>query len=171
MEGFYEEVIGSRSFASVWYWIVFALVWTRTTHWTLGVPYEDARAAKYQGGQAQTDFEIQMEINTRKTLATYGSHAVILTALAAFFMGTVFTLGFYFNIQFMQAGFLLLAPLSLVGLMTIRLALRLDAEQLEGEALYRAYLLHRRIKQAIGAVAIFFSAFWGVSQVLFSPYA
>ncbi|MCP5088438.1 MAG: component of SufBCD complex [Rhodobacteraceae bacterium] len=171
MEGFYEEVIGSRSFASVWYWIVFALVWTRTTHWTLGVPYEDARMGRKHGGQYQVDFETVLEINTRKTLEVFDNHNIILTALAAFFLTTIFTLGFLFRIQFMQAGFLLLFPLSLVGLLSIRLAHSLTARPLHGEELYKAYVLHRRIKQLIGAVAIMFSAFWGVGQTLYSPYA
>ncbi len=170
MEGFYEEVIGSRSFASVWYWIVFALVWTRTTHWTLGVPYEDARLGRRLGGQHQTDFETLIEINVRKTLAVFDNHNVIYTAFAAFFLATIFVLGFYFGIQFMQAGFLLIFPLALVGIFSIRLAHHLEQSPLHGPDLYRAYVMHRRIKQMVGAVAIMFSAFWGVSQTLFTPY-
>ncbi|MCP5074685.1 MAG: component of SufBCD complex [Rhodobacteraceae bacterium] len=171
MEGFYEEVIGSRSFASVWYWIVFALVWTRTTHWTLGVPYEDARLGRKLGGQYQVDFETMIQINTKKTLDVFDSHNVFFTAIAAFLLATIFTLGFWFRIQFMQAGFLLLFPVSLVGLLSIRLAHILEANPLHGEDLYRAYVLHRRIKQLIGAIAIMFAAFWGVSQTLYTPYA
>ncbi len=171
MEGFYSEVIGSRSFASVWYWIVFALIWTRTTHWTLGVPYEDARMGQKLGGQHQVDFETMIEINVRKTLDVFDSHNVFFTAVAAFMLASIFMLGFYFRIQFMQAGFLLLFPLSVVGMLSLRLAHHLDDEPLQGEALYRAYVTHRRIKQMIGAMAIMFSTFWGVSQTLFSPYA
>ncbi|MDR6265481.1 component of SufBCD complex [Roseobacter sp. N2S] len=171
MEGFYKEVIGSRSFASIWYWIVFAVVWTRTTHWTLGVPYEDAQNAKKLGGQYQLDFETQIEINIRKTLEVFEGHSIIFTAIAAFFLATVFVLGFSFNIQFMQASFLLMFPLTIVSGMSIHLAQRLRALQLEGLELYGAYVWHRRIKQGIGAFSIFFAAFWGVSQTLFSPYA
>ncbi len=171
MEGFYEEVIGSRSFASIWYWIVFAVVWTRTTHWTLGVPYEDARNARALGGQHATDFELQIEINVRKTLIMFESHSVFFTACAAFLLGTVFTLGFYFNIQLMQAVFLLVFPLSIVSALSIHLAQRMRDENLQGDALFKAYVWHRRLKQGIGAFSIFFAAFWGVSQTLFSPYA
>ena len=71
MEGFYEEVIGSRSFASIWYWIVFAVVLTRTTHWTLGVPYEDVRNARTLGGQHATDFEIKIEIKLTSKLKDF----------------------------------------------------------------------------------------------------
>ncbi|GGA11344.1 component of SufBCD complex [Neptunicoccus cionae] len=171
MEGFYQEVIGSRSFASIWYWIVFAVVWTRTTHWTLGVPYEDARNAKRFGGQYQIDFETQIEINIRKTLEVFEGHSIALTGLAAFFLATIFMLGFSFNIQFMQAGFLLIFPLTIVSGLSIHLARKLRTEDLDGAALYSAYVWHRRIKQGIGAFSIFFAAFWGVSQILFSPYA
>ena len=171
MEGFYTEVIGSRSFASIWYWIVYAVVWTRTTHWTLGVPYEDARNGILHGGQHQIDFETQMNINIRKTLHVFQGHSVLFTAAAAFLMGTVFTLGFYFDIQFMQAVFLLAFPLTIVSALSLNLAQRLDHEKLQGADLYRVYVFHRRVKQVIGAFSIFFAAFWGVSQTLFSPYA
>lgn len=171
MEGFYEEVFGSRSFASIWYWIVFAVVWTRTTHWTLGVPYEDMRKAHALGGQHATDFEVQIDINVRKTLAVFESHSLFFTAFAAFLLGTVFTLGFYFNIQLMQAVFLLVFPLTIVSALSIHLAQRMRDEDLEGKALFTAYVWHRRIKQGIGAFSIFFAAFWGVTQTLFTPYA
>jgi hypothetical protein len=93
MQGFYVEVIGSRSFASIWYWIVFAVVWTRATHWTLGVPYEDARNSQRFGGQHQIDFEVKIEINIRKTLELFENHSAVFTAAAAFCLATVFTLG------------------------------------------------------------------------------
>ncbi|MEM6618844.1 MAG: component of SufBCD complex [Pseudomonadota bacterium] len=171
MEGFYEEVIGSRSFASIWYWIVFALLWTRTTHWTLGVPYEDARSAALAGGQHARDFEVMMEIAARKRLVIIESSPTAIVGLGAFLLATVFMLGFWFGIQFMQATFLLVFPLTLVTTMSVRLAQRVHYGGLRGATLYRAYVWHRRIKQVIGAVAIFFAAFWGVSQTLFSPYA
>lgn len=171
MEGFYEEVIGSRSFASIWYWIVFALLWTRATHWTLGVPYEDARNAQVLGGQHMVDFELQMSMNIRKRVALYRDHPALLVALAAFMLATVFMLGFWFRIQFMQAAFLLIFPLTMVTLLSISLALRLERTGLQGEALCNAYIWHRRIKQVIGGFAILTAAFWGVSQTVFSPYA
>jgi hypothetical protein len=171
MQGFYVEVIGSRSFASIWYWIVFAVVWTRATHWTLGVPYEDARNSQRFGGQHQIDFEVKIEINIRKTLELFENHSAVFTAAAAFCLATVFTLGFYHNLQFMQASFLLIFPLSIVSALSIHLAQVLRDGHVTGEPLVRAYIWHRRVKQAIGAVAIFFAAFWGVSQTLFSPYA
>ena len=171
MEGFYVEVIGSRSFASIWYWIVFAVVWIRTTHWTLGVPYEDARSASALGGQYSEDLETQIEINVRKTLLVFESHSTFYTACAAFLHGTVFTLGFYFDLELMQAVFLLVCPLTIVSALSIHLAQRLRDENMRDVALIKAYIWHRRVKQAIGAFSIFFAAFWGVSQTLFSPYA
>jgi len=171
MDGFYAEVIGSRSFASIWYWIMLALVWTRTTHWTVGVPFDDAQLAHKQGGQAQTDFETMIEINVRKTINMFDSHNVFFTGLAAFLLATIFMLGFWFKIQFMQAGFLLLFPLAVVGALSLRLVHKWHEQPLFGDDLYHSYLLHRRIKQLIGANAMLFTAFWGVSQTLFSPYA
>lgn len=171
MEGFYAEVIGSRSFASVWYWIVYGLIWTRATHWTLGVPFDDARLGQRLGGQHQHDFEMLVEINVRKTLTLFNSHNVFFTAFAAFMLATVFMLGFYFKIQFMQAAFLLMFPLTFVGALSLRLAHRLDDAPIFGDQLYRAYVVHRRLKQFVAANAIMFTTFWGVSQTLFSPYA
>lgn len=171
MEGFYEEVIGSRSFASIWYWIVFAVVWTRTTHWTLGIPYEDVRNANAIGEQHLQDFETQIAINIRKTLTVFEANSVFLTASAAFLLATIFMLGFYFDIQMMQAVFLLVFPLSIVSALSVHLAQRMRDEDMHGKRLIKAYVWHRRVKQAIGAFSIFFAAFWGVSQTLFTPYA
>lgn len=171
MDGFYQELIGSRSFASIWYWILYAVLWTRATHWTLGVPYEDVRNAMVLGGQHMEDFEAEMMINTRKRVALYREHPVAMVAVSAFLLSTLFTLGFWFGIEFMQAAFLLAFPLTIASLLSFRLALRIHVLRLRDEALCRTYVRHRRIKQVIGGVAIFVTAFWGVSQTVFSPYA
>ena len=102
MEGFFDEIVNSSSFANVWYWVVFALLWTRATHCTLGVPYEDLQNARSFGGQYAIDFRIQIQINVRKTLAVYEQHSMVLTVFLSFLLGTVFTLGFHFYIQIMQ---------------------------------------------------------------------
>ena len=171
MEGFFDEIVNSSSFASVWYWVVFALLWTRATHCTLGVPYEDLQNARSFGGQYATDFRIQIQINVRKTLAVYEQHSMVLTVFLSFLLGTVFTLGFHFYIQIMQATFLLMMSQTMVSVLSIHLAKRIRNQKYVGDKLYSAYLLHRRTKQCLGAVSIFFAAFLGVSQTLSLPLA
>jgi hypothetical protein len=70
----------------------------------------------------------------------------------------------------MQAVFLLMFPLTIVSVLSIRLAQRMRDERLHGEALFLAYVWHRRIKQGIGAFSIFCAAFWGAMHTLFSLY-
>ena len=171
MEGFFDEIVNSRSFTSIWYWVVFALLWTRATHWTLGVPYKDLQNARSFGGQYATDFRIQIQINVRKTLAVYERHSLVLTVSLSFLLGMVFTLGFHFYIQMMQAIFLLMMSQIMVSVLSIHLAKRIRNQKYVGDKLYSAYLLHRRTKQCLGAIAIFFAAFLGVSQTLFLPFA
>jgi hypothetical protein len=170
MQDFYTEVIGTRSFTSVWYWIVFAVVWGRATHWTLGVPYEDARLARKLGGEFQRDFEILLELHIRKTLRVFNEHGALLVALATFSLAMFGTLGFGFNLHFMQAGFLLVFPMALVNALTIKLAYRLAADPPDSGQLYRIYVRHRRVKQLIGAISILITSFWGVRQAFYNPF-
>lgn len=171
MEQFYQEVIGSRSFTSIWYWIVYALVWTRTTHVTLGAAYEDARLASVHGGQHQVDFEATIDIARRKSVTMFEAYGVYAVAMGSFLLAMIFVLGFGYDIQFMQAGFLLIFPLAVVSALSVQLAYRLTKTPCTGPELYSTYIWHRRAKQGIGAISILISSFWGVSSALFSPYA
>ena len=60
------EVIDMRSFSNLWYWIALAVVWSTTSHWVLGVPYDMILRARRKGGQAMTDLEDIVRVNVNR---------------------------------------------------------------------------------------------------------
>ena len=49
------SLIDTRSFTNLWFWIMLAVVWSGTTHFILGVPFDMVQRARRQGGAAQQD--------------------------------------------------------------------------------------------------------------------
>ncbi|MGB5559477.1 MAG: component of SufBCD complex, partial [Paracoccaceae bacterium] len=62
------EVIDMRSFSNLWYWIGLAVIWSTTSHWVLGVPYDMVLRARRQGGEAETDLNDMVRININRIL-------------------------------------------------------------------------------------------------------
>jgi hypothetical protein len=87
---------------------------------------------------------------------------VILVGLAFFWLTALAMLGFYYRVEFAQAVFLLLAPMSLVVWLSVRTCRKIDAGENLGEPLFRRLILHRRVTQSIGMVAIFVTAMYGM---------
>ena len=73
-------------------------------------------------------------------------------------------LGFVYKVEFAQAVFLIAAPLTVVGLMSVATARRIAEEGDRGEALRRRLALHRVGVQVIGMISTFVTAFWGMLQ-------
>lgn len=160
------ELIDMRSFSNLWYWIVLAAVWSSAAHWTLGVPYDMIVRARRRGGQFEEDLAAIVRVNVNRILHVTGSAGVALVAAASFFMTMLMLTGFVYEVEFCQAIFLILFPMSFVGLMSVRAARKIDAVAPEGEALRKMLLRHRFWVQAIGMAAIFVTAFWGMYQNL-----
>lgn len=156
------EVIEMRSFSNLWYWIALAVLWSSTSHWVLGVPHDLIQRGRREGGQAQTDVEDLVRINKGRLLHIVDKGAVILVGLAFFWLTALAMLGFYYRVEFAQAVFLLLAPMSLVVWLSVRTCRKIDAGENLGEPLFRRLILHRRVTQSIGMVAIFVTAMYGM---------
>jgi hypothetical protein len=158
------EVIDMRSFSNLWYWIGVAVLWSSTSHWVLGVPYDVIQRARREGGQAQADMEELTRINIRRLLHIVDRGVYVIVALACFWLTTLAVLAFYYDQEFAQAVFLLFAPMTIVVWISIRAARRIAAEDETGEALYRRLITHRRITQGIGMVSIFVTGMYGTWQ-------
>lgn len=158
------DLINMRSFSSLWYWIVLAVLWSSLSYFVLGVPLDMVRRGRREGGQAQQDVEDQIRITTNRVLHLVDESLLVLVGLGFFWLSGLTLLAFYYNVEFAQAVFFLLAPISLVAWLSIRLCRRIVAEDSRGEALYRRLIVHRRIIQFIGMVAIFVTAMFGMWQ-------
>lgn len=163
------DLIDMRSFSNLWYWIALAVVWSTASHWVLGVPFDMVLRARRKGGQAEADMLTLTTVNARR-LTTIGREAGMMLALVvSFLLSVMVVLGFGYGFEFAQAIALLAVPLALVGLMSLRTALRLEpmlAGEPRAEEVMRALSRHRIAVQAVGLVAITLTAMWGMFQNL-----
>ncbi|TYB81631.1 component of SufBCD complex [Maritimibacter fusiformis] len=160
------ELIDMRSFSNLWFWIALAVVWSTTSHWIVGVPYDMVQRAERHGGEAEVDLEDMVRINCNRLLYIAGTAGLWLIGLGSAFLTSLAILGFLYRIEFAQAVFLLALPMSLVGFLSINTARVIRDRGLAGEALRKRMLRHRVHTQIVGMIAIFVTALWGMYQNL-----
>ena len=158
------ELIDMRSFSNLWFWIALAVVWSTASHWILGVPYDMVARARRYGGQAAEDLEDIVRINTNRLLFIGNVSGLWLLGFTCFLLTGLALLGFVYGVEFAQAVFLLGFPMSLVGALNLSTAHLIQAEEATGEKLWKRLSRHRTYVQAIGMVAIFVTALWGMYQ-------
>ena len=160
------EVIDTRSFSSLWFWIALAVTWSMASHWVLGVPYDMVARAARRGGAAAHDLEEMVRVNVDRTLYIARAGGLWLVGALSFALTMLALLGFLYRVEVAQALFCLLLPLSLVWVMGLRAARRIRAGALTGDALRRELRAQRLFTQAVGMLAIFLTALWGMYQNL-----
>lgn len=160
------ELIDTRSFTSMWFWIVLAVFWSMLSHFIMGVPFDLLQRAQRHGGQAMADLEALARINANRLLQIGGAAGLVLTAIATCMLSALFLLGFIYGAEVCQALFFLALPFTIVGLLsqrTARLVIERDGQEM---ALIRRLKRHRIATQAIGVVSIFVTAFWGIFKAM-----
>lgn len=158
------ELIDMRSFSNLWYWIALAVVWSTASHWVLGVPFDMIQRAKRQGGQAETDMVAIVNVNVRRIEYIGDVAGLWILAIGSGLLTALGILGFWYGIEFAQAVFLLAFPMSIVGLLSLRVARKLKAIPDDAEAMRRRLTRHRLHTQLIGVVSIFVTSLWGMWQ-------
>jgi hypothetical protein len=158
------ELIDMRSFSNLWYWIALAVLWSTSSHWVLGVPYDLVQRARRQGGEAAEDVADLVRINARRYLYVMRVSGLWISAFAGFALTTLGMLGFVYGNEFSQAVFLLLAPMILVGLWTVRTARAYQRRNPGGERLFWLLRWHRLGVQIMGILSILVTAMWGMWQ-------
>ncbi|NRB18593.1 MAG: component of SufBCD complex [Rhodobacteraceae bacterium] len=160
------ELIDMRSFSNLWFWIALAVVWSSASHWVLGVPIDLVYRAGRMGGQAERDLEDLVRVNVNRMLYIMQVSGVWLLGVGCFVLSGLLVLGVFYDVEFAQAVFLLVCPLSLVGLISLGVANRISREQIQGEGLRKLLVRCRLYIQLIGTIAIFVTAMWGMYQNL-----
>ena len=158
------ELIDMRSFSNLWYWIALAVVWSTTSHWVLGVPFDMVQRAGRHGGEAERDLEDMVRINVNRLLYIVAVSGLWLLGIVSAFITSLAILGFWYGVEFAQAVFLLVAPMTIVGAFSLGTARVIRDRGLSGEALRKRMLRHRVKTQFVGMVAIFITALWGMWQ-------
>ncbi|PID35643.1 MAG: component of SufBCD complex [Rhodobacterales bacterium] len=158
------ELIDTRSFSNMWYWIGLAVIWSSASHFVLGVPWDLVlRAKRGRVGPAQ-DVEDLVRINVGRLLYVAGAAGLWILGLAFMFLTMLLLLGFVYYVEFAQAVVLIALPMTLVGALSLNTAKIIQEQELHGAALYRRLYIHRTQTQFIGMIAIFITAIWGMYQ-------
>lgn len=179
-------ILEARAFASMWYWLFLALCWAMATRSIIGVPPQIALRAKRacrKHGDADSDALALLDWLTM-TLPLWRisrADSIILSALAGLLLSFMAAAGFRLGYQSAQAATLLLAPLSLLWLMKIRLAARLDrlleramggeidVKEASGTAA-RIMIQHRWRAFFLALLSIFGTTLWGSLWILMHPF-
>jgi len=160
------EVIDMRSFSNLWYWIGLAVLWSTASHWVLGVPYDMIQRAKRNGGQAEVDLHDMVRIMCNRLLYIGHVSGLWLLAFTSAIISGLFVLGFWYQVEFAQALFLFVFPMSIVGLVSISTARLIVNEGATGPLLFKRLTRHRLYTQIIGMISVFVTAMWGMFQNL-----
>jgi len=160
------ELIDLRSFSNLWYWIALAVVWSSASHWVLGVPFDMVQRARRAGGQSETDLADITRVNVNRMLYIVRVSGLWILGFVCFALSALATLGFWYEVEFAQAVFLLGFPMSLVGLLNLSTARLIESEGSSGELLHKRLSRLRIYTQMIGMVAIFVTSLWGMYQNL-----
>ncbi|PIE07385.1 MAG: component of SufBCD complex [Rhodobacterales bacterium] len=158
------ELIDMRSFSNLWYWIALAVVWSTTSHWVLGVPFDMVQRAARHGGEAERDLEDMVRINVNRLLYIADVSGLWLLGIVSGLITSLAILGFAYGVEFAQAVLMLVLPLSAVGGMSLSSATTIRTQGLSGEALRKRMMRHRIQTQVVGMVSIFIASLWGMWQ-------
>jgi hypothetical protein len=158
------ELIDMRSFSNLWYWIILAVMWSSSSHWVLGVPFDLISRARRQGGEAQQDLELLVRINTTRLLYIARTSGTWLIGMLCFILSALLILAVVYRIEFAQAVLFLLAPMCILAAMSIRVAGIIEAGENSGEVLDLRLMRHRFGIQLLGMVSIFVTSMFGMYQ-------
>lgn len=179
------QLLDTRSFSSLWYWLMLAAAWSFSLRGALGVPADvAARAQRIEPDAPDAPEALALLDWLSLTLPRWRlvrSEAALLTGVAAFGLSALAGLGFGQGLELAQASFLLLAPLALLTAMRMRLAARLSADLAAAEkgraranaaalAAARRLARHRWAALALAIVAVSMTAIWGTIWTLTHPW-
>ncbi|WP_374303926.1 hypothetical protein [Paracoccus sp. (in: a-proteobacteria)] len=185
----FDSLIGlldSRSFGTVWYWLVVLGTWSLTGRSVIGVPAEIVSRARtaIQANEGESPLVLHLldwlslvlprwHLGRREGAGVLAVTGFVLTSLAI--------MGFGYGLELALAAFLLLLPLAILFWLRIALARRL-APLLEAaergatpvpdaaaEAV-RRMVVHRRLVTVLSMVAVAVTAMLGALWSVVHPY-
>lgn len=177
-------LLDSRSFGSVWFWVMLLFAWTVAGRRIAGVPVDVVNAAARPdqpgtGDGAAIALLDWLSLTLPRWRISGGGGAVLL-GLAAFVLTSLGLLGFVYDLEMAQALVLLLLPFALVFAMELRLAHRLRAVLAEAErgapiaqAACEAARMMRRHRLGftlMSMLAVALAAFHGALWMLHHPF-
>ncbi|MBK4215424.1 hypothetical protein JJJ17_05740 [Paracoccus caeni] len=178
--------LDSRSFGTVWFWLVLLGMWSVAGRGVLGVPMDVINRARAALRQQEPDSGEALHLMDWLSLTLPRwrlglREGAVFTALVAFGLSTLGILGFAYGLEMAQALTVLLLPFLILFWMRIRLARRLtplltEAEtgqrpldQIAAEAVNQM-IWHRRFQTLLSMGAVIAAAISGTIWVLNHPF-
>jgi len=156
------DLIDLRSFSNLWYWIGLGVIWSSASHWVLGVPYDMVYRARRDEGKARDDLETMVRINVERMLFASRNYGAVLIGVVCFMVTVLGLLGFLYDIEFAQAVLFLFVPLCVLGYLSLRTSVKIEAGDSQGDRLFRRLGWHRLSVQVLGMVSIFCTSLYGM---------
>ena len=185
----FDSLIGlldSRSFTSIWFWLVLLGLWSVIGRHILGVPNEVVNAARQalRENQAEAPVVLHLLDWLSLTLPRWRMGAregAVMFGLTAFGLSSLAILGFGYGLELAQALAILGAPFTIVFWMRVRLARRLspllaDAEDARtplgpvAAQAVRQMVLHRRVISVLSMISVAITALWGALWAALHPF-
>lgn len=160
---FVFELIDMRSFSNLWYWLALAIFWSTSSHWVLGVPHDMIRRA-YSDPLVLADVETLVRIYCRRLIYVMERGELWVVWFAALLLTTLFLLSARYGIEFAQAVFCIVLPMTIVFALSLHRARAIMANGVQGPDLLTALRLHRTTIQLIGMVSLFATSVFGMYQ-------
>ncbi len=158
------ELIDMRSFSNLWFWIMLCVQWWMVSHRILGVPFDMVLRARRKGGQAQEDLETLARVNVNRLLYITHMSGLWIVGFVAFVLAVLAVAGFVYRIEFAQAVFCLVFPLTGVWAMSLWAAHRIADGDHHGEALQARLIKLRLAVQGVGMMSILITSIYGMYQ-------
>lgn len=156
------RVIETRTFSNVWYWLAVIVSWAVASHWLIGVPFDLLLRARKCEPQELADLEAIVDVNVRRFTDLTDLVGPYLLGFVVFTLTVFGMAGFYYSAELAQGLFILSVPLSIVMGLNLLVAQELRAQPLRGRDLVQRLFRLRVWSQAIGMIAIFFTAMYGM---------
>lgn len=178
-------ILDSRSFGTIWFWMLLAVSWSLAGRRVVGVPFDIVQGAlrpgeaeaEHPGGLVLLDW-LSLTLPRWRITPTEGS---VLLGLAAFALTALFLLGFVYGLEMAQALVLLILPFALLVPAEMRLAGQLrdiihaagaGAIPVNDAARQAAGLMrrHRRIITVISVIVVGLTAYRGALWLISHPF-
>lgn len=176
--------LDSRSFGSIWFWLVLVGLWSAMGRTVIGVPADVLlRARRAQRDEPEGTAVIVLLDWLSLTLPRWHMgrrEGVVFLAVTAFLLTSLAIMGFRYDLEMAQALTLLLVPLLILFVLRLRLARKLipmlEAGQLGevpvadvGAVAVRSMSRHRHLVTILSIIAVMVAVFWGMWWMLLHP--
>ncbi|MFT4015150.1 MAG: hypothetical protein QM682_17535 [Paracoccus sp. (in: a-proteobacteria)] len=177
-------ILDSRSFGSIWFWLLLVLAWTMAGRRVLGVPVDVVQAARQPQGPGDDPAALALLDWLSLSLPRWRIgriEAALFLGLAAFALTALFILGFLYGLEMAQALVLLILPFAVLFGIELRLAHGLegvvaDAQDGRLAANEAAALASRRLRRhragiSVGSILVMaLTAYRGAIWLATHPY-